>query len=62
MIEAIDANGHNPVETEAVDPTCAADGRGEGERCETCNVVLKAQDIIPALGHKNLVDAAVAPT
>ncbi len=33
-------------------PTCLTDGLTDGERCRKCGAIVKAQEVIPALGHK----------
>ena len=53
---------HTPVAIPAEEPTCTEPGKTEGERCSTCNKVLKAQEEIPALGHTEVTDAAVDAT
>ncbi len=49
--EEIPATGHKEVTDAAVAATCTAAGKTEGKHCEVCNVVLVAQEEIPALGH-----------
>ncbi len=52
----------NTVKLEGKDATCDEAGLTEGEKCESCQEVLVAQQVIPALGHTEVVDAAKAPT
>lgn len=49
--ETIAAKGHTVVTDPAVLPTCTADGKTDGSRCSDCNMVITAQQTIPALGH-----------
>ena len=46
----------------AVEATCTADGKTEGSHCAVCSAVIKAQTVIPAKGHTEVVDPAVAAT
>ena len=46
----------------AVSATCTRTGLTEGTKCSVCGTILKAQEIIPALGHKAEVLPAVAAT
>ena len=50
--EEIPATGHAEVKDEAVEATCEKDGLTEGSHCSVCKKVLKAQETIPATGHK----------
>ena len=43
---------HQIVKDAAVEATCEKEGKTEGSHCSVCNTVIKAQTIIPALGHK----------
>lgn len=49
---AIEATGHTIVVDPAVAPTYDDTGLTEGSHCSVCNTVIKAQEIVPALGHK----------
>lgn len=42
-------------------PTCEAEGRTDGIVCADCGLVLKEQEIIPALGHTEMVVHGFAP-
>lgn len=46
----------------AVDPTCTETGLTEGAKCSICGFITVAQQEVPALGHKEVIDAAVDPT
>ena len=43
---------HTPVEISAKEPTCTQTGLTAGEKCWEGGEILKAQEIIPALGHR----------
>jgi len=45
------AKGHTIVVDTAVEPTCTESGLTRGTHCEECDTVLKAQEIVPAIGH-----------
>ena len=53
---------HNLATNASKDATCTESGKTEGCYCNNCGAVLKAQEIIPATGHKEVVDAAVSAT
>ena len=42
--------------------TCTATGLTDGTKCSTCGEIIKSQEIIPALGHTEIIDNAVVPT
>ena len=46
-------SAHTTVVDEAVAPTCTATGLTEGSHCSGCEMIFVAQDVIPALGHKD---------
>ena len=52
----------NIVTDNAVAPTCTETGLTVGSHCASCGMVLVAQQIVPALGHAEVVDKAVAAT
>lgn len=57
----IDPTNHANVVTDAaVDPTCEGTGLTEGSHCAACNTVIKAQETVPAAGHK--YDTVVSST
>ena len=43
-------------------PTCTATGLTDGQKCSKCKEVVKSQESIPATGHTEVTDAAVAAT
>ena len=59
--ETIPAAGHTEVIDKAVAATCTKTGLTEGIHCSVCNAVIKAQETVPAKGHK-YVDTVVKPT
>ncbi len=50
--KTVDATGHQDVKDSAVAPTCTTSGLTAGTHCSVCYSVTKAQEEIPALGHK----------
>lgn len=57
-----DCGGNHRAQTDAkIAPTCTETGLTEGSHCSACGQILKAQQIIPALGHA-YQDKLVAPT
>lgn len=53
---------HVRVKVEAVEATCTENGLTEGEKCNKCGKVLVSQKVIPALGHKIVIDEPVEAT
>ncbi len=51
-LKTTDPLGHDIVIDKAVDPTCTDTGLTEGSHCSRCGEVIKAQDVLPELGHK----------
>lgn len=47
---------HVEVVEEAKAPTCTEDGYGEKRYCSVCGEVFAASDVVPALGHTEVVD------
>lgn len=47
---------HVEVIEEAKAPTCTEDGYGEKRYCSVCGEVFAASDVVPALGHTEVVD------
>ena len=43
-------------------PNCTETGLTEGKHCSVCDEVLVAQTVVPAIGHTEVIDKAVAPT
>ena len=52
VTDYVDALGHTVVVDPAVAPDCTHTGLTEGSHCSVCNTVLKAQETVPATGHK----------
>ena len=50
---------HTTVTREAVEATCTEGGMTEGSYCSVCSEVFAAQEVVPAKGHTEVVDAAV---
>ena len=59
--QTIVALGHTEVVDKAVEATCTKTGLTEGKHCSVCDAVIKAQEVVPAKGHK-YVDTVVKPT
>ena len=58
-----DPTNHEKLENvEAKAPTCTETGLTAGSKCSACGVVLKKQEVIPALGHKLVHVERVEPT
>ena len=53
---------HTPEVMPAVEPTCGQDGLTEGSRCAVCGEILVPQEVIPATGEHQYVDAVTPPT
>ncbi len=51
--------GHNMISVEAQAPTCTENGWPAYQYCDRCD--LSYEKCIPALGHTEIIDAAVAP-
>lgn len=47
---------HVEVIEEAKEPTCTEDGYGEKRYCSVCGEVFAASNVVPALGHTEVVD------
>ena len=52
VADYVDELGHTVVVDPAVAPDCTHTGLTEGSHCSVCNIVLKAQETVPATGHK----------
>ena len=53
---------HTPEIIPAVEPGCETTGLTEGSRCSDCGVILKAQEVVDAVGHDIKVETTKAPT
>ena len=54
---------NNIIQTQKYKPaTCTEDGHEAEKQCQTCGTITKPATIIKATGHKEVTDAAVAPT
>ena len=58
-IISISTEGHIPEVVKGYDSTCTETGLKDGSKCGTCGKVLKNQEVIPAKGHKSVIDDAV---
>lgn len=56
--ESIDAPGHKKVAFGGKAATCTENGLSVGTKCQRCNKVFVAEEIIPATGHNMIADAA----
>ncbi|MBR2422084.1 MAG: cellulase family glycosylhydrolase [Oscillospiraceae bacterium] len=56
------AGKHTETKIPGKDATCTETGLTEGTKCTACNMVLTAQQSIPALGHTAVTDPSVEPT
>ena len=61
-IISIRTKNHNPVILKGLEATCVEDGYTEGSICSICGEILGQQEVIEALGHRIVTDAAVAAT
>jgi len=53
---------HTEVIDKAVAATCTASGKTQGKHCSVCNVVITAQQTVPATGHSYTYKSTKAPT
>lgn len=53
---------HNKITFAGTPATCTETGMTEGYKCADCNTVLVGQSVIPAKGHKRIIDHVVYPT
>ena len=61
--DKVEKVAHTPVSTENKLPTCMEDGfADDGKICEICEQVLTAPSVLPATGHKKVVDKGVDAT
>ena len=62
-IPKTDHNKNNIITTKFYKPyTCTEDGYTAEKKCNTCGQIVQERERIPAPGHKEVTDAAVAPT
>ena len=54
--------GHKTAERPEQPPTCTQSGLTKGTYCKACGMTFTVQETIPATGHTEEIDAAVAPT
>ena len=57
-----DVHEHIPYTLIGKPATCTEDGLTDGEACASCGAIIKAQEVIPAIGHTIVEDPAVEPT
>ncbi len=57
-----EALGHTEVVDEGVEAQCETEGLSDGSHCSVCGEVIKAQEVIPVLGHDIEHFAAKEPT
>ena len=60
--EDIEKAEHTSIIVEGKDPTCEDTGLTDGTKCYVCDMVLTAQQSIPAVGHKVVKTDMIAPT
>ncbi len=53
---------HTIITVEGEEATCTEDGKTDASYCSVCNEVFSAQEVIPAKGHTEVIDALVEPT
>ena len=53
---------HEPMMSEAVGPTCTAEGISAGVMCSVCGKVLVSQDVLPPAGHRLIHTAGIGAT
>ena len=53
---------HVPESIPGTEASCTETGMTEGSCCSVCNEILVAQEVVPALGHTEEIDVAVAAT
>ena len=58
----LDKIPHTPVTIPGKPATCTETGLTDGKKCSVCEEFLTPQEVIPAEGHNEIEDAAVAPT
>lgn len=47
----LEKTAHNAVKIREISPTCTETGLTEGSECSVCGEIIKAQEVIEALGH-----------
>ena len=60
--EVLNATGHTPVDVAEQPATCTEAGHTAGVKCSVCGATISGIEEIPAKGHTEVIDEAVAAT